>query len=128
MMRFINVEEQGQREQGGAAITALTDQFRTRDRKWLLVEEGFTLIREHEIESLFAIGNGYVGNRGSLAEGTVLSAPATCVAGVFKQSYAPGSVPELMILPDWSGVRIWIDNYPLSMERGEALEHRRVLD
>jgi kojibiose phosphorylase len=40
---------------------------RTRDPHWLLVDEGFTLAREHEVESLFAISNGYVGNRGSLA-------------------------------------------------------------
>jgi hypothetical protein len=37
--------------------------------EWSLVEEGFTLAREHEIESLFAIANGYAGNRGSLAGG-----------------------------------------------------------
>ena len=31
----------------------------TTDPEWLFVEEGFTLAREHELESLFAIGNGY---------------------------------------------------------------------
>ena len=55
----------------------------TVDLGWILVEEGFALAREHEVESLFAIGNGYVGSRASLAEGTPLSAPATFVAGVF---------------------------------------------
>src|SRR3974377_232306 len=55
----------------------------TDDHEWIIVEEGFTPEREHELESLFAIGNGYVGSRGSLAEGSALSAPATFVAGVF---------------------------------------------
>ena len=55
----------------------------TGDPGWILVEEGFTLAREHEVELLFAIGNGYAGSRGSLAEGSALSAPATFVAGVF---------------------------------------------
>jgi trehalose/maltose hydrolase-like predicted phosphorylase len=50
---------------------------------WILVEQGFTFGREHEVESLFAVGNGYLGSRGSLAEGSVLSAPATFVAGIF---------------------------------------------
>ncbi len=50
---------------------------------WIFAEEEPTLTREHELESLFAIGNGYVGSRGSLAEGNPLSAPATFVAGVF---------------------------------------------
>src|SRR6476620_10676153 len=103
-------------------------QLRTSDPQWLLIDEGFTLRREHEIESLFAIANGYVGNRGSLAEGSPLSAPATFVAGIFEQLDAPGSVPQLMVLPDWTSVRIWIDDQPLSMLQGEVLEHRRVLD
>ena len=106
----------------------LTSQLRTSDPKWLLIDEGFTLAREHETESLFAIGNGYIGNRGSLAEGSPLSAPATFVAGVFEQFEVPGSVPELMILPDWTGVRIWINDEPLSMQQGDILQHRRTLD
>ena len=61
----------------------------TDGRHWLFVEDGFTLAREHELESLFAIGNGYVGSRGSLSEGSALSSPATFVAGVFIQS-TPG--------------------------------------
>ena len=59
------------------------------DPAWVLVEEGFTLAREHELESLFAIGNGYAGSRGSLAEGSALSAPATFLAGVFDSAGAP---------------------------------------
>ena len=61
----------------------------TADPGWILVEEGFTLAREHEVELLFAIGNGYAGSRGSLAEGSALSAPATFVAGVFDWRRAP---------------------------------------
>ncbi len=101
----------------------------TRDSSWLMVEEGFTLAREHEVESLFAIGNGYVGNRGSLAEGSLLSAPATFVAGVFVVDPGqPGAVPALFVLPDWTGVRAWIEGQPLSMEQGQILTHRRILD
>ena len=70
----------------------------TDDPGWILVEEGFTLAREHEVESLFAIGNGYAGSRGSLAEGSALSAPATFVAGVFDSE--AGSVPGLVPTAD----------------------------
>ncbi|MFB3812796.1 MAG: glycoside hydrolase family 65 protein [Terriglobales bacterium] len=100
----------------------------SRDPAWVLIEEGFTLAREHEVESLLAIGNGYVGNRASLAEGTPLSAPATFVAGVFEHDPKPGGVPGLFILPDWTGVRAWIDGHALSMDQGQILEHRRILD
>jgi trehalose/maltose hydrolase-like predicted phosphorylase len=99
-----------------------------RDPSWLLVDEGFTLAREHEVESLFAIANGYVGNRGSLAEGSSLSAPATFASGVFELDSRPGAVPGFFVLPDWTGIRAWVEGQPLSMEHGEVLEHRRILD
>lgn len=109
-------------------ITLPATLFRISDRPWLLIEEGFTLAREHEVESLFAIGNGYIGNRGSLAEGSPLSAPATFLAGIFEHLDSPGNIPQLMTQPDWTGVRVWIDGHALSMQDGEILEHRRILD
>jgi kojibiose phosphorylase len=33
-----------------------------------------------------------------------------------------------MTLPDWTGVRVWVDEQPLSLQQGEILEHRRILD
>ena len=100
----------------------------TADPSWQLVEEGFDLAREHEIESLFAIANGYMGTRGSLAEGSPLSAPATFVAGIFDRSDGAGSVPALVTAPDWMCVRATIDGEEVRLERGVALLHRRVLD
>jgi kojibiose phosphorylase len=114
---------------GGKVFAIPEAAISTEERdSWALIEEGFTLAREHEIESLFAIGNGYVGNRGSLAEGSPLSAPATFAAGVFELSPTPGSVPGFFVLPDWTGVRAWVEGQPLSMEQGQILEHRRLLD
>ena len=73
---------------------------RTEDPGWIIVGEGFTPEREHELESLFAIGNGYAGSRGSLAEGSALSAAATFVAGVFDSE--AGTVPSLAPTADWN--------------------------
>jgi kojibiose phosphorylase len=98
----------------------------TVDAEWLLVEEGFTLAREHEVESLFAIGNGYAGARGSLAEGCALSAPATFVAGVYDS--LGGSLPELARLADWTRVYVSVEGHPLRLDQGHYLEHRRILD
>ena len=84
------------------------------------------MAREHEVESLFAIGNGYVGCRASLAEGGALSAPATFVAGVFDTK--PGSVPELTPVGDWTRLSAVIESQPLLLDRGHNLEHRRILD
>jgi kojibiose phosphorylase len=98
----------------------------TSDPEWIVVEDGFTLTREHEVESLLAIGNGYVGSRASLAEGCALSAPATFVAGVF--TARPGSIPELAPTADWSRLSITVEGQPLRLDHGRQLKHRRILD
>lgn len=99
----------------------------TRDSAWLLVEEDFNLAREHELESLFAIGNGYVGSRGSLHEGTSLSAPATFIAGVFDVD-PRGSVPELAVAPDWVQHRVFVAHDESALDSGGVLSQRRILD
>lgn len=98
----------------------------TIDPEWIIVEDGFTLAREHEVELLFAIGNGYVGSRGSLAEGSALSARATFIAGVY--DCESGSAPALALLTDWTRLSATIDRRPLRLDRGHNLEHRRILD
>jgi trehalose/maltose hydrolase-like predicted phosphorylase len=100
----------------------------TPDPAWLLVEEGFALPREHEIESLFTIANGYVGTRASLAEGSSLSWPATLAAGVFDVDPEARSGPELIRLPNWTHLALVVGGLPLALEEGEVVEHRRVLD
>ncbi len=97
----------------------------TEDPTFRLVEEGFSLVREHELESIFAIGNGYLGSRGSLAEGSSLSFPATFVAGVFNRKRA---TPELAPMPDWMHVAARTNDQLLLAETGENLEHLRILD
>jgi trehalose/maltose hydrolase-like predicted phosphorylase len=98
----------------------------TTDLEWILVEEGFVLAREHEVESLLAIGNGYLGSRGSLAEGGALSTPATSVAGIFDSGMS--AVPGLARLADWSRLLVSVEGRPLRLDRGRFLAHRRILD
>lgn len=100
----------------------------TADPAWLLVEEGFQPAREHEVESVLAIGNGYVGVRGSLAERSPLSAPATFVAGVFGVPPHPGAIPELVKTPDWTHWQIAMDGREFNLADEGTLAHRRVLD
>jgi trehalose/maltose hydrolase-like predicted phosphorylase len=100
----------------------------TADLAWLLVEEGFTLPREHEIESLFAVANGYLGTRGALDEGSTISAPATVLAGVFGLLDPQGGVPEFVPVPDWTRLRLAMNGDHLTLEGPGTLDHRRVLD
>jgi trehalose/maltose hydrolase-like predicted phosphorylase len=99
----------------------------TSDPAWRIEEAGFNLAREHEIESLFAISNGYVGSRGSLAEGSPLSDPATYIAGMFDAG-GPGTVPELAAAPDWMRLEVRINGQEFRLEQADCLYHRRVLD
>lgn len=116
--------------QGGAtsAPTSTADLAATptSDPDWVVVEDGFKLTREHELESIFAISNGHLGSRGSLAEGSAMSSPATFVAGLFDPG--PGSRPSLAVLPDWARISISIEGRPLRLDDGTILEHRRTLD
>lgn len=99
-----------------------------RDAAWAIEEPGFDPAREHEIESLLAIANGYVGSRGSIAEGSSVSRPATFLAGAFEPSADPSGVPELVVLPDWGRLRFSVEGEPLGVETGQMIEHRRILD
>jgi trehalose/maltose hydrolase-like predicted phosphorylase len=98
------------------------------DAAWVVEEPGFDVAREHEIESLLSIANGYVGSRASIAEGTRVSRPATFLAGAFEPSADLARVPELVITPDWGRLRFTIEGEPFSVENGAMLHHRRVLD
>lgn len=99
----------------------------TADPAWVLIEEGFNLAREHEIESLFTVANGYIGTRGSLSEGSSLSAPATFIAGIYDVD-PKWPVPELAVAPDWMRLRSRVDGSEIRLEGGHSLLHRRVLD
>ena len=92
------------------------------DDPFFLIEEGFDLAREHEIQALFTVGNGYVGTLGSLAEGGSLSSPATLFAGIY------GQEEEMLLAPDWTHLRAFLAENELVLEEGEILEHRRILD
>ena len=99
----------------------------TDDPTFLIVEEGYNPVREREVESIFTVGNGYLGTRGSLAEQDEASSPTTLVAGVFdrRSQRAPDEMP---IFPDWLFTRIYVDDERLQMKRKNIVEHRRILD
>jgi len=106
----------------------------TADQSWVVEELGFAPTREHEVESLLTVANGYVGTRGSLAQPLPASLPATFVAGVFAASRPPEgglwffAPPQLVVAPDWVPLRIIVENEEIRLDRGEMLEHWRSLD
>ncbi|MDI1450168.1 glycosyl hydrolase family 65 protein [Polyangium sp. 6x1] len=99
-----------------------------RDPSWVIVESGFDVAREHEIESLLTIANGYLGVRGSLAEGSSVSRPATFLAGAFELSSDVSPVPELVIAPDWGRLRFTVEGEAFGVETTAMERHHRTLD
>ena len=63
-----------------------------------------------------------------------VSRPATFIAGVFNTPAQPQTaeldepIPEIVVAPNWSRLRIAVEGQALSIDQAELLEQRRVLD
>ncbi|WP_303908071.1 HAD-IA family hydrolase [Thiohalomonas denitrificans] len=125
-----------------AAQTAKTLASRTA-AAWRVEQEGFDPAREHGMESLFTVGNGYLGLRGALATPLPGSQADLFVAGIYdrKQPSLPYSELEFMAqergeyayseivsLPFPLALTVSVDGQPLDLEKGSWREHRRTLD
>ena len=97
----------------------------TSDPAWLIEVIGFDPLDEREVESWLTVANGRTGTRGSVEEGSEESDPAAYVAGVFGSS-EDGRL--LLSGPGWVGLRPRVGSEVLDLDRGETLEHRRLLD
>lgn len=95
---------------------------------WSLTYEDFDPWRERDIEALLTVGNGYLGARGAVEEGTAASRPATFIAGVYDAPKGDKATLALYVAPNWLHVRVSVEGEPLVLTRGTILEHRRTLD
>ena len=105
----------------------MSDLLLSADPDWLIIEEGIEPAREHEIESILAIANGYLGMRASVAESGRFSHPSTFIAGVYVANAGLELGPRLAVFPNCLHVEIAVEDRPLALEAG-VLKHRRLLD
>ena len=103
----------------------------TLDATWVLAANGYDPLREGNLESRFAISNGFLGIRGSRA--TTRGArwvvpPRTYVAGLFDTPGAEGTTPGLIPAADWLRVRILLPGGPLVHHPGDVSSHGMTLD
>jgi kojibiose phosphorylase len=96
------------------------------DDEWLIRERGFDPDRQAGFESVFSLGNGYIGSRGVLEEMPAGSSQGTYVAGIFDKSTA--ETVEIVNLPDPVGFLIYADGEPVAIDQMEVTGHERVLD
>lgn len=108
-----------------------------RERLWDLRELHYHSDTLNHNETLFTIGNGYFGTRGSFEESYAHAMPSTLVHGIY--DHAPNTlVPELVNVPNWIGMDIRIDGTPFQLimkaedilrpPHGVVLGYERVLD
>ena len=93
---------------------------------WTLTEVHFDPEHMRTRETVFTIGNGYLGTRGSFEEGYPKAMPATLVHGVYDD--VPVIYTELANCPDWLSLFIIINGENFRLDRGDILHYERQLD
>ncbi|QIZ71183.1 beta-phosphoglucomutase [Oxynema aestuarii] len=93
---------------------------------WVLSETQFDPHHQHHKETVFTVGNGYLGTRGSFEEGYPGAWAATFINGVYDD--VPVVYTELANCPDWLALSIAIEGERFRLDRGEILSYSRQLD
>lgn len=94
--------------------------------EWLILQESYNPAENLTYESLFCLTNGYLGTRGSYEEGTARSMACTYINGIFDKSET--FMRELANMPDWLGIRLYVEKELIGIENCEIREFTRVLD
>jgi kojibiose phosphorylase len=93
---------------------------------WLIHEPVFDPLKMQEYESLFTLGNGYLGSRGVLEEIPTNSSPGTYIAGLFDKSIS--QVSEIVNLPNPVDLRFSIEGEKFDLKGMYIHNHQRILD
>lgn len=106
--------------------------------EWHIVEEGFHPERNRESESIFSIGNGYMGQRANFEEQySGDSLQGTYVAGVYypdktrvgwwKNGY-PEYFAKVLNAPKWIGIDVSVNGHPVDLSTAKIVSFRRILN
>ncbi|MEH2274643.1 MAG: beta-phosphoglucomutase [Nostoc sp.] len=93
---------------------------------WILIETQFDPEQLQSKETVFTIGNGYLGTRGSFEEGHPHALPATFINGVYDD--VPVVYTELVNCPDWLPLVVIVNGDRFRLDQGEILSYNRQLD
>ena len=105
---------------------------------WKIIEEGFHPEMNRESESIFSIGNGYMGQRGNFEEqysGDKLQ--GNYVAGVYypdktrvgwwKNGY-PEYFAKVLNAPNWIGIDVTVDGITVDLAKSKIISFTRTLN
>ena len=104
---------------------------------WRLVEKNFRLDDAGVTETLFSVGNGYLGLRGNHPEGRHALEHGTFINGLHEvfpihhaeQAYGFAEVGQTIInAPDAKVMRVYVDDEPLAFDTADLRDYERALD
>ncbi|MET1053135.1 MAG: glycosyl hydrolase family 65 protein [Mycetocola sp.] len=104
---------------------------------WRLIETEYDGATLGLTESLFSVGNGYLGMRGNAAEGRNAHEHGTYVNGLHETwkirhaeaAYGFAEVGQMMVnAPDSKVMRLYVDDEPLALDVADLLSYERTLD
>jgi trehalose/maltose hydrolase-like predicted phosphorylase len=93
---------------------------------WLIEETEFDPKKLHSGETVYTIGNGYFGTRGSFEEGYPKANPGTLLFGVFDKIAI--AKEELANAPDWLAIKLFVNEERFRLDQGKILDYNRTLD
>ena len=98
---------------------------------WHVSEDSFdpktlTPKKLHSQETVYTIGNGYFGTRGTFEESYPKATPATLLFGVFDD--IPIAKEELANAPDWLLIKLFVNGERFRLDKGHILAYHRTLD
>lgn len=105
--------------------------------EWRLVETRFDAADLGTTESLFTVGNGYLGLRGNYSESRDAHLDGTFINGFHEtwpishaeEAYGFARVGQTIVnVPDPKVIRLYVDDEPLQVSVADLLEYERALD
>ena len=108
---------------------------------WKITEKEFKVETNHHNETIFSIGNGYMGLRGTLEEDYTgpsdTSTPGFYINGVYEKEdiiygeFAPKQPQKyqtMINLMDWTTINLYIEGEKFNLLKGKTIDYKRVLD
>lgn len=93
---------------------------------WYIEEREFDPKKLHSRETVYTIGNGYFGTRGTFEEGYPKANPGTLLFGVFDNIAI--AKEELANAPDWLTMKLFVNDERFRLDQGKILDYHRILD
>ncbi len=121
----------------GGSLPGYLDRTRFPVDEWRLTEEFFSDEDLGTTETLFAVGNGYLGIRGTYEEGRDAAHHGTFLNGVHEtwrirhaeQAYGFAQVGQTIVsAPDATVFELYVDDEPMVLSVADLMSYQRTLD